>query len=767
MGILSDFTKKIRNAIYVKDVRDAIADGLETVEALEEKNLETYNNMVIGAGESNAEIVDARLDNNTGVRYKKLGKRLDKISSQIDENTNRLSNIVAQAGTDNTEIVDMRTVNGTTYATSGDALRAISSGSGIKDKAIKNTHLSDEIFKTQNKNRYKIKVTPLSENNKIGVLLLNFGTTKTFNRVNVKYSLSAINNIDTTDIMINSIASVKNTELSVGKMIDNELDGDFSSSYVYVRFSFVSYIETEFNLENFEVYLDDVLLEKENFIMNSIAFGTGTVTEEVITKYGIITEDKLNKSIEEAKNEPLSAGVVKMNSFNEECFSYSEMDATIVDISSPYSENNKIGAIGFSVAKLKTSFSNVTIKFNLLDFNNISGFRVVLAPSGNGNLVTAKKGEITISFNGTFEDITTVYIQFTCNEYSRAQFTYSNLNVTIDGEDITNYVLVNLATAFCTATLNNKTIINDSIAKMSNIKEMTLNILGRNTNYSVDDYIYFTVPVNQNFENSSTESSVQDSEKLEEVWCALKLPKLYKSTGNPSKLCVFMHGAGGVIYNGNYGELKHANVLLDNGYAILDCAGVPGTVTTEGDSAHMGGQRALEAYLKAIQYVQKHYNVENKIYLHGHSMGGLTALNFINCHANMVKAVGLFFPVTDLYNQAWLHPWYNTKTKIQIAEAYNFKDKTGETYEADKVIGYNPIVNKSVVIGENRYNMLSVPLKIWHGTADTTVSLEGSEAFVTAIKNAGGQATLRIVDNMGHGPTDTVKKEELYWFNRF
>ncbi|MFQ9543872.1 MAG: hypothetical protein ACLR02_02480 [Clostridium sp.] len=89
MGILSNFTKKIRNAIYVKEVRDAIADGLETVEALEEKNLEIYNNMVIGAGESNAEIVDARLDNNTGVRYEKVGKRLDKISSQIAEKANK------------------------------------------------------------------------------------------------------------------------------------------------------------------------------------------------------------------------------------------------------------------------------------------------------------------------------------------------------------------------------------------------------------------------------------------------------------------------------------------------------------------------------------------------------------------------------------------------------------------------------------------------------------------------------------------------------
>lgn len=95
MGILSNFTKKIRNAIYVKEVRDAIADGLETVEALEEKNLEIYNNMVIGAGESNAEIVDARLDNNTGVRYEKVGKRLDKISSQIAEIKSLKANNIA------------------------------------------------------------------------------------------------------------------------------------------------------------------------------------------------------------------------------------------------------------------------------------------------------------------------------------------------------------------------------------------------------------------------------------------------------------------------------------------------------------------------------------------------------------------------------------------------------------------------------------------------------------------------------------------------
>lgn len=65
MGIIAN---KIRRAIFGREVRDAIADGIEVVEQLRKD----YDRQVINAGNSNAEIVDARGGE------EKLKDRLDK-----------------------------------------------------------------------------------------------------------------------------------------------------------------------------------------------------------------------------------------------------------------------------------------------------------------------------------------------------------------------------------------------------------------------------------------------------------------------------------------------------------------------------------------------------------------------------------------------------------------------------------------------------------------------------------------------------------------
>ena len=75
MGVIAD---KIRRAIFGGEVRDSIADGIEVVEQLRED----YDNQVINAGNSNAEIVDAR-----GGQVN-LKTRLDNFDEQLDTKPN-------------------------------------------------------------------------------------------------------------------------------------------------------------------------------------------------------------------------------------------------------------------------------------------------------------------------------------------------------------------------------------------------------------------------------------------------------------------------------------------------------------------------------------------------------------------------------------------------------------------------------------------------------------------------------------------------------
>lgn len=82
MGVIAD---KIRKAIFGGEVRDSIADGIEVVEQLRED----YDNQVINAGNSNAEIVDARGGQT------KLKDRLDNFDEQLEQKANKPYNVLS------------------------------------------------------------------------------------------------------------------------------------------------------------------------------------------------------------------------------------------------------------------------------------------------------------------------------------------------------------------------------------------------------------------------------------------------------------------------------------------------------------------------------------------------------------------------------------------------------------------------------------------------------------------------------------------------
>lgn len=90
MALISELINKIKTATYGKSVRSSIADGIDEINKEVEsttnrqQNLEAnFEQLIINAGESNAEIVAGRHDNETGLTFTSLPKRLDASSAKL------------------------------------------------------------------------------------------------------------------------------------------------------------------------------------------------------------------------------------------------------------------------------------------------------------------------------------------------------------------------------------------------------------------------------------------------------------------------------------------------------------------------------------------------------------------------------------------------------------------------------------------------------------------------------------------------------------
>lgn len=140
MANIKNYIENIRSAIFGKEVRGSLADGLDAINKETEnttsrqRHLEdTFDQLIINEGNSNAEIVDARVGEN-GSSFKKLGDRLDSFDSHLAEKAKekdldierkRIDNIIAlPPNEDNAETADIRiAVDGTKYSSAGVSVR--------------------------------------------------------------------------------------------------------------------------------------------------------------------------------------------------------------------------------------------------------------------------------------------------------------------------------------------------------------------------------------------------------------------------------------------------------------------------------------------------------------------------------------------------------------------------------------------------------------------------------------------------------------------
>lgn len=91
MANIQNYLNNIKNALFGRDVRGSIHDGIDAINKEVEETTKrqvdlesTFDVLIINAGNSNAEIVDARVKSD-GTSYSKLGDRLNEVDSQLEQ----------------------------------------------------------------------------------------------------------------------------------------------------------------------------------------------------------------------------------------------------------------------------------------------------------------------------------------------------------------------------------------------------------------------------------------------------------------------------------------------------------------------------------------------------------------------------------------------------------------------------------------------------------------------------------------------------------
>ena len=284
--------------------------------------------------------------------------------------------------------------------------------------------------------------------------------------------------------------------------------------------------------------------------------------------------------------------------------------------------------------------------------------------------------------------------------------------------------------------------------------------------------IFFKVKFNNFREVSgSTANEVLDREEWAESEAILCLPDSYSDKGEPTPLILSCHGAGNTVSkeDGKIGGIAYTSECLRAGFASLDISGSASHGLTFGCPEH------IFALYKAYRYAVKNYNLTERVFVCGHSMGGGTAINFANTFPSLVIALAVFNPGLSFHgvhigDHVCRNPWDR-----KFADGYRYRQPIRrcfrfptEEFCAENLTGFEPYRTRSFVNSDGERAVIPpCPVKIWQGADDKTVDPFLSREYFDSIRRAGCYAELHILDGIPHKLSDVMKKELLLWFERF
>lgn len=276
-----------------------------------------------------------------------------------------------------------------------------------------------------------------------------------------------------------------------------------------------------------------------------------------------------------------------------------------------------------------------------------------------------------------------------------------------------------------------------------------------------NEFNYFTVDINKSLLDSAFTSRT--------VQCVVTFPDTYKAQGVKTPLVMYCHGRTDTVAVGNWVEndtdrLALIRAFTSAGYAVFD---VDSTSHPTGGAVDVGCPELMQSYIKALDYIQSHYNVDDRIYIYSLSFGTFAAMNMLCWYPSRVRTACLSAIRASLQTVFERGTPYNT----EIATNFGFEDTTGARYESDKVLGYDPYGD---IVSIEQTNMLLKnipPIKALTSSSDT-LELTEAHNLISALKASGNAINWKEVTGLSHNDIcylvdSGLRSEVIMWFNRF
>lgn len=272
-----------------------------------------------------------------------------------------------------------------------------------------------------------------------------------------------------------------------------------------------------------------------------------------------------------------------------------------------------------------------------------------------------------------------------------------------------------------------------------------------------NQYNYFTVSINT--------SNDDGAESAQTVNAVVTFPESYKAQGEKTPLIMYCHGRTDTVSVGDWVEndAKKRTLIesfVSGGYAVFD---VDAISHPSGGAVDVGSPAIMQAYIKAWEYIKEHYNVEDKLFIYSLSFGTFVALNMLSWYPTAIKTACLSAIRAShraVFNRG-------TPFNAQIAVNFNFNDTTGATYEADKLLGFDPYGD----IENDKLIKNIPPIKAFTSSGDT-LELNEAHTLISAWKAGGNYINYREVSGLNHSDMcyladEGLRNEVITWFNRY